>query len=87
MRHLNPGVPAGTMMAEIRRRPLTGCPVTAATVTRPVISVPEFVMNALVPLMTHSSPSRRAVVCTAAASEPPLFSVSPKAARRSPLHS
>src|SRR5271170_7720494 len=46
---LSPGVPAGTMMAEICLRPLTGSPVTAATVTTPVTLVPEFVMKALVP--------------------------------------
>ena len=29
------GVPAGTIIAEIRRRPSTGSPVTAGTVTSP----------------------------------------------------
>ena len=81
---LSPGVPAGTMMAEICVRPLTGSPVTAATVTTPVMLVPEFVMKALVPLITQSPPSRRAVVRTAPASEPPPGSVNPKAARSSP---
>jgi hypothetical protein len=33
--------------------------VTAATVMRAVMSVPELVMNALLPLMTHSSVARR----------------------------
>ena len=59
-------------------------PVTAVTVTKPVMSVPELVMNALVPLMTHSSPSSTAVVRVAPASVPPPGSVSPKAPSASP---
>ena len=76
---VKPGVPAGTMMAEISGRPPSARPVTAVTVTSPVMSVPELVMNALVPLITHSPPSSRAVVRVAPASEPPPGSVRPKA--------
>ena len=69
---VNPGVPDGTMIAEISFLPSSVVPVTAVTVTRPVMSVPELVMNALVPLMTHSLPSSdsRAVVVVPPASEP-----------------
>ena len=78
------------MIDEISLRPSSSTPVTAVTVTSPVMSVPELVMNALVPLMTHSeSPSSdsRAVVRVAPASDPPPGSVSPKAPSTSPLHS
>ena len=61
--------------------------MTAVTVTRRVSSVPALVMNALVPSITHSPSSRRAVVLVAPASEPPPGSVSPKAPRASPEHS
>jgi hypothetical protein len=81
---VKPGVPDGTMIDEISLRPSGVVPVTAATVTRPVMSVPEFVMNALVPLMTHSSPSSRAVVARAPASEPLPGSVRPNAPSFSP---
>jgi hypothetical protein len=81
---VKPGVPAGTMMAEISFRPSSCSPVTAVTVTRPVMSVPELVMKALVPSMTHSPPSSRAVVRRAPASEPLPGSVSPNAPRISP---
>ena len=59
---MNPGVPAGTMIAEISLPPSGRVPVIAVTVTSVVMSVPELVMNAFEPLITHSSPSRRAVV-------------------------
>ena len=86
---VKPGVPDGTMIDEISLRPSSSTPVTAVTVTRPVMSVPELVMKALVPLMTHSEPSSdsRAVVRVAPASEPPPGSVSPKAPSTWPLHS
>ena len=74
-----PGVPAGTRMAEISRSP-----VSAVTVTRAVMSVPELVMNALDPLITQFSPSRVAVVRVAPASEPPPGSVRPNAPSFSP---
>jgi hypothetical protein len=83
----NPGVPAGTTIAEISLRPSWPVPVIAVTVTIEVMSVPALVMNALEPLITHSSPSRRAVVRVAPASEPPPGSVSPKAPSRSPAAS
>jgi hypothetical protein len=66
------------MMAEISGFPAVR-PVTAVTVTSPVMSVPELVMKAFDPLMTHSSPSRTAVVRVPPASEPPPGSVRPKA--------
>ena len=59
---VKPGVPDGTMIAEISGGRPAARPVTAVTVTRPVMSVPELVMKHLVPLITHSSPSRTAVV-------------------------
>ena len=84
---VKPGVPLGTMIAEISLRPSSRVPVTAVTVTRPVMSVPELVMNALVPLMTHSpvASSSTARVCVPLASEPAPGSVRPKPASASPL--
>jgi hypothetical protein len=78
---VNPGVPDGTMIAES-----SSGPVSAVTVTRAVMSVPELVMNALLPLITHSLPSslRTARVCVPPASEPNPGSVSPNAASASP---
>jgi hypothetical protein len=46
-------------------------PVTAVTVMRSVIAVPELVMKLFAPLITHSPPSSRAVVRVAPASEHP----------------
>ncbi len=83
----SPAVPAGTMIEEISLR-LPEPPVIASTVITDVIDVPEFVMNALLPLTTHSSPSSRAVVrMPPRMSEPPPGSVSPNAASRSPWQS
>ena len=59
-------------------------PVTAVTVTSYVMSVPELVMNCLLPLITHSPSSSRAVVRVAPASEPAPGSVSPKPASARP---
>ena len=73
----------GTMMVEICLRP-PSFPVTAVTVTKRVIGVPEFVMNCFEPSMTQSSPSRRAVVRVAPASLPASGSVRPKPARARP---
>jgi hypothetical protein len=75
------------MIEEISLRPSGVVSVTAATTMSAVISVPEFVMNALLPLMTHSSvaSSSTARVCAPPASEPNPGSVSPKAASASPL--
>ena len=46
-----PGVPAGMTNAEMPSS------VRAVTVTIEVIEVPQLVMNALLPSITHSSPS------------------------------
>ena len=77
------------MIAEISFLPASVVPVTAVTVTSPVTSVPELVMNALVPLMTHSLPSSDslAVVVVPPASEPAPGSVSPNAPIIEPEHS
>ncbi|OSY36029.1 hypothetical protein BG653_06959 [Streptomyces platensis] len=75
------------MIEEISGLPSSLRPVTAVTVTSPVMSVPELVMKHLLPLITQSSPSRTAVVRVAPASEPPSGSVRPKAPSISPLHS
>ena len=74
-------MPAGTTMAEI-----SPCPVRAVTVTSEVIGVPELVMNAFDPSITHSSAasSRVALVRVAPASLPPSGSVNPKAPRARP---
>ena len=53
--------------------------MTAVTVTRRVMSVPELVMNCLEPLITQCPSSRRAVVLVAPASVPPPASVRPNA--------
>ncbi len=73
------------MIAEISLLPSGLVPVTAVTVTSAVMSVPELVMNAFVPLITQWSPSSRARVAVPPASEPKPGSVSPNAARASPL--
>jgi hypothetical protein len=52
---VKPGVPLGTMNEVISLPPSGLVPVTAVTVTSSVMSVPELVMNAFVPLITHSS--------------------------------
>ena len=62
-------------------------PVTAVTVTSPVMAVPELVMNDLDPLITQSSPSTTAVVRTLPASDPLPDSVRPKAPSISPAAS
>ena len=81
-------MPAGTRMVEISGRPWSRGPVTAATATTLVMSVPALVMNTFVPLITHSSSARTALVAIAAAtSEPPPGSVRPNAPSRSPEHS
>ncbi len=58
----------------------------AVTVTSEVISVPELVMNAFSPSITHSSPSSRAVVRVPPASLPASGSVSPNPASARPAH-
>ena len=72
------------MMLEISFLPSAMLPVTAVTVTSEVISVPELVMNCLLPLITHSPLSSRAVVRVPPASEPAPGSVSPKPANARP---
>ena len=66
----------------------------ASTVTTEVIEVPELVMNALDPSITHSRPVPPAPCSSRAVdrmppgmSDPPPGSVSPNAASRSPRHS
>lgn len=82
---MNPGVPEGTMIVEISFLPSARVPVTAVTVTSEVMSVPELVMNCLVPLTTQWSPSRRAVVRVPPASEPAPGSVRPNPASARPV--
>lgn len=72
------------MMVEISFLSAPTVPVTAVTVTSDVMSVPELVMNCLLPLITHSPSSSRAVVRVAPASEPAPGSVSPKPASARP---
>ena len=76
-------MPAGTTMALI-----SPGPVRAVTVMIDVIGVPELVMNAFSPSMTHSpvASSSTARVRVAPASLPPSGSVSPKAPRARPAH-
>ena len=83
---MKPGVPDGTMIAESSFDPSGLVPVTAVTVTSTVMSVPELVMKAFVPLITHSlvRSSRTARVAVPPASEPNPGSVRPKAANDSP---
>ena len=60
----------------------------ASTVTSAVIEVPAFVMKDLLPSITHSPASSRAVVrMPPGISVPPPASVRPNAASRSPAHS
>ena len=59
--------------------------MTAVTVTSLVMSVPELVMNCLLPLMTQWPSSSFAVVLVAPASVPPPASVSPNAPSALPL--
>ena len=72
---MKPGVPLGTMIAEISLSP-----VFAVTVTSDVMSVPELVMKAFAPLITHSPLSSTARVLVAPASEPASGSVRPNPA-------
>jgi hypothetical protein len=83
---VKPGVPLGTMIAVSSLLPSALVPVTAVTVTSAVMSVPEFVMKAFEPLITHSprASSRTARVWVPPASLPAPGSVRPKAASASP---
>ena len=82
---MKPGVPVGIMIVEISgtSRPdfEVRVPVTAVAVTRRVMSVPEFVMKHLLPLIVQVPPSRVALVRVPPASDPASGSVRPKAAR------
>ncbi len=92
---VKPGAGTGTTMLLIsfvlsasRSSPLVPVTaVTAVTVTRRVMVVPEFVMNALEPLITHMPLSRWAVVRVPPASLPAAGSVRPNAPRAVPEHS
>ena len=81
---MKPAIGTGTRIELISGRS-DGPPVTAVTVTSRVMSVPELVMNCLVPLMTHSTRPICAVVLVAPASLPPPASVSPNAPSALPL--
>src|SRR5215472_9898214 len=84
---VRPGVPDGTRIVEISGLLSLVVPVIAATAITPVMSVPELVMNDLLPSMTQCPSSRRAFVRMApATSVPPPGSVSPNAASISPAH-
>ena len=77
----NPAEPDGTMIAEI-----SPGPVRAVTVTSAVIAVPELVMNAFSPLITHVPSTSSALVRVAPASDPASGSVRPNAPSASPAH-
>ena len=81
------GVPLGTRMQESSFFPSSRFPVTAWTTQTLLISVAELVIKIFEPLMTHSSPSKVAVVLEAPASEPALGSVNPKEERAFPVQS
>lgn len=68
---LRPAAPAGTTIALMPSGP--GPPVRAMTTWTAALPAPE--MNCLVPVRTYSSPSRRAEVVSAAASDPTPGSV------------
>ena len=84
LERVKPGVSWGTIRLEISLRPRSSVPVTAVIVVPPVMSVPELVMNALVPLMIQRPSRSSARVCVAPASEPALGSVKPNAQSFSP---
>ena len=71
----NPGASVGTKKAD---RPLCFLSLSVVAMTTAACASCAFVIQALVPLSTHSSPSSVAVVFAAAASEPFPGSDSPK---------
>jgi hypothetical protein len=75
------------MMQDSSGLPSSRTPVRAKTVAPVVMSVAALVMKILLPLMTHSLPSKTAVVEVLLASEPALGSVKPNPHRASPLQS
>ena len=68
----SPGVSLGTMKEAWPRWPSSGSTVATTTFTS---AMPPLEMNTLVPLRTHSSPSRLAVVRSDLTSEPAPASV------------
>jgi len=68
----SPGVPLGTTNEACPRWPRSGSTVATTTLTS---AMPPLEMKTLVPLSTHSSPSRRAVVRSDLTSEPAPASV------------
>ena len=79
---VNPGVSAGTRIVETP--PSEPSSVRQAAITKPVIGVPLLVMNDFEPSITHSPRSDRALVRSAAASDPLPGSVRPNEANISP---
>mmetsp|Transcript_15033 Transcript_15033/g.33619 ORF Transcript_15033/g.33619 Transcript_15033/m.33619 type:complete len:253 (+) Transcript_15033:752-1510(+) len=71
----NPGLSVGTMKAD---SPLCFIDLSVVAMTMAACASCAFVIHALVPFSTHSSPSSRAVVLAAAASEPLPGSERPK---------
>ena len=68
-------MPLGTMMLDISLRPSAFLPVTAASTTGPVTSVPELLMKILAPLITQLPSTSLARVWIAPASDPAFGSV------------
>ena len=83
---LKPGVPFSTITVENIFLPFSS-PETACTVQPFEISEEPLVINIFDPLITHSSPSRTAVVFEPRESEPAPGSVRPKLHRPSPVQS
>jgi hypothetical protein len=83
-RWLNPGVPFSTMKAVMPFCRRSASVRARTTKTWPTV---PWVMNILLPLSTHRSPRRTAVVFIAAASEPLPGSVRPQAPSHSPVAS
>ena len=83
---VTPGVSAGTSSIDARWYLCASGSVTAMTIRKSATEALE--ENHLWPLMTHSSPSSTAVVCSSVGSEPAVSgSVIENAERRSPLSS
>ena len=81
---LKPGVLVGTMIA-VMPLPSPGLPEVRAN-TMSWVARCRPLLKRLAPLITHSSPSRTAVVSSQVASEPWLGSVRPNAMRTSPVN-
>ncbi len=76
-----PGVPCGTMKAEMPRLPRVRSVTAITTITPPTL---PWVMKVFAPSITQWSPSRTATVRVPAASLPAVGSVRPQAASISP---